>query len=101
MLDLEARTKAKMRSDDRRLILKVVDGKKPLSTSGLIDPRLFSGEHNLRAVRDPQNSLWTIKYQYGILPNPLQQSFTTFQGLLDHANNYFAKRNLDIVEIID
>ena len=89
------------RSADRILELSVIDGKKPLSSSGLIDPRLFNGDQKLHAVMDPQTSLWSFKYSEGILPQPLKGTFTGFTALRKFAEDYFKKRNIEIKEIKD
>lgn len=91
----------KNRNSDVILVLKVLPGKKPISTIGLLDPRLFSGENKLHAIMDPQHSLWYFKYDAGILPEPLRQRFTSFTKIIDYAKSYFARRNIQIVEIID
>lgn len=101
MRSMEEIQRAKMRSDDRILILKPIDGTKPMNTIGLTDPRLFSGEASLHALRNPVNSLWGLRYTCGVLPQPLQQKFTRFDDLMDFAQNYYGKRNLKIVQVID
>lgn len=92
---------SKMRSPDRVLVLKVIDDKKPLSSKGLVDPRLFSGENKLHAVMDQQTSLWHFKYDQGIVPPPLKCQFTSFKALRSHAEAYFRLRNIEIVEVKD
>jgi hypothetical protein len=92
---------SKERNTDRILILKPIEGKAPISSTGLVDTRLFSGENKLHAIQDPTNLLWSFKYESGGLPNPLQQRFTNFTTLLDFATKYFKKRNVEIVEVID
>ena len=92
---------SKMRSSDRVLVLKVIDDKKPLSSHGMIDSRLFKGENKLRAVMDPATTFWTFKYDQGILPEPLKCQFTSFSILKKHATDYFKTRNIEIVEVKD
>lgn len=92
---------SKMRSPDRILVLSVMEGKKPLNTLGTQDPRLFNGENKLHAIADPQYGLWRFKYDMGIVPPPLQGSFTSFVALKKHADDYYAKRNILITEVID
>ena len=90
-----------MRSPDRILVLKVMAGKKPMSTTGAADPRLFTGENKLHAVMDQQTCLWRMKYDMGIVPEPLKASFTSFKALRQYAESYYGKRNIEIVEVKD
>lgn len=92
---------SKMRSPDRVLVLKVKEGMKPMSTTGAADPRLFTGENKLHAIMDPQSCLWKIRYDSGIVPLPLQGTFTGFQALKKFAVAYFDKRNIEITEVKD
>jgi hypothetical protein len=90
------------RSSDRILVLKPLEGKSTLSSTGLVDRRLFTGEiNNLHAVMDKQTSLWTLKYERGEVPNAFKQKFTSFSRLFSFAEDYFKKRNLEIKEIKD
>lgn len=89
------------RKTDRILVLKVKDGVKAKDSMGNIDPRLFNGENKLHAIKNLKNSLWFFKYEKGGLPEPLKQTFTTFDKLIHHANQYFARRNIEISEILD
>src|SRR2546423_2194148 len=91
----------KLLSTDRAMILEPIPGKETLATSGMIDNRLFKGECQLRAVMDPQFSLWDIKYNMGILPEPLRQRFTSFKGLYNYASKYFEKRGIRVAKVID
>ena len=90
-----------MRSPDRILVLKVIDDKKPLSSKGLVDSRLFTGENQLHAKMDTQTSLWAFKYDQGIVPAPLKCQFTSFKALKAHADLYFRSRNIEIIEVKD
>jgi hypothetical protein len=92
---------SKMRNSDRVLVLSVMEGKKPLSTIGVADPRLFTGENKLHGVMDTQTSLWYLKYDMGVIPPPLQGRFTSFAALKKHADAYFFHRNMEIKEVID
>lgn len=89
----------KMISFDRTLVLEAIEGKNKLSTSGLVDNRVLSGENSVRVVRDHQTCLWSIRYDQGIMPRPLQGQFTTFQKALEHARGYFERRNMRIKEV--
>src|SRR5690349_2629341 len=91
----------KVRKNDRVIILGPVEGKKAVSSTGIVDTRLFTGENKLHAVRDPQSSLWRMKYEMGSVPDELRQSFTNFEKLLAFAKTYYAKRNIEIKEVID
>jgi hypothetical protein len=90
----------KEKKQDRILVLKTKDGSKPKSSTGLIDPRLFTGENKLHVIQD-KTSLWIFKYEQGGLPEPLRQRFTTFDIALAQAKKYFASRNVEIIEVID
>lgn len=90
-----------MRTPDRILVLSIKEGKKPLGSNGLQDPRLFTGENKLHAIMDSQTTLWRFKYDMGILPEPLKGQFTSFKALRQHAEDYFTKRNVEIKEVKD
>jgi hypothetical protein len=91
----------KMRKEDRELVLRPIDGKTAISTIGLMDKRLFTGENVLHAICDKQTRLWYMKMDTGILPTQLRVRFTSFSKLLDFAKSYYRKRNVEIVEIRD
>lgn len=88
-------------STDRIIVLETVDKKQPLSSTGMVDTRLFTGENKLHAVRDNQTCLWHFKYDMGVLPQPLKQQFTGFKALLKFAEDYFKKRNIRVTEVMD
>lgn len=90
-----------VRSNDRILELSVIDGKQPLSSTGMVDTRLFTGGNRLHAIMDPESCLWRFKYDDGILPGPLKGIFTSFKTLRKFAEDYFVKRNIVIKEIKD
>lgn len=91
-----------IRSADRTLILKPIEGQKPLSSAGLPDPRLFSGEQGVKVKMDPQTCLWSFQYtNKGILPEALKGVFTSFGAAMRHADNYFKKRNVQITAVRD
>lgn len=100
-LEEQASYKAKMRSNDRVFILGPIDGKKPLNTAGMVDSRLFTGENRLHAILNEQNSMWSLKYDSGILPLPFRQYFTSFGKAERQVRDYYAKRNVEIKQIID
>jgi len=72
-----------------------------LSSTGLLDKRLFTGHNKLHAIMNNQNCLWRLKYDQGITPLILQQQFTSFSKLHTFIKNYLNNRNVDIVEIKD
>ena len=95
---------SKMRSSDRIFRLEIMEGKKPTTVQGILDPRLFKeGEdaNRLHCVMDLETSLWSFKYDKGAIPAALQGRFTGLKQAKDHAENYFAKRNVKISQIID
>lgn len=92
---------SKMSSPDRVLVLKVKEGMKPLNTSGVADPRLFTGENKLHAVMDTQSCLWKLKYDNGGIPEELKGNFTNFTALKKFAEAFYGKRNIDIIEVKD
>ena len=89
-----------VRKMDRILILRPADGK-ATSTKGAVDHRLFTGTNKLHAVHDEQYNLWHLKYDSGVLPQPLQQQFTSFVKLLAFVIEYYKRRNVEIVEVQD
>lgn len=91
----------KSRKTDRVFVLKIKDGTKALSSTGLVDPRIFTGDNKLHAVMDPTNCLWILKYEYGGLPNALKHTFTNFPTLLTHVTRYLESRNIEIENILD
>lgn len=89
----------KMHSNDRILVLEVLEGKTAKDVTGMIDTRLFKGGNNLHAVMDERTNLWSLRYEAGLVPEPLRQQFTTFNKLLDFCKKYFLTRNLIIKEV--
>lgn len=88
-------------SSDRVLVLSPKEGADPLNTLGLVDKRLFSGKNNLHCIMDKQTSLWYFNYDSGLIPQPLQQRFTSFTKAYNFAEQYFNKRNVEIKEVLD
>jgi hypothetical protein len=88
-----------MHLDDRILVLEPIDGKKPLTTHGLVDTKLFKGGNQLHAVKDTNTDLWKFKYESGTLPDNLKQHFTSFSRLYQYAEEYFGKRNLRVIKV--
>lgn len=90
-----------MISYDRVLVIEAIDGKQKLSSTGLVDSRVMTGENSVRVVRDPQTCLWSIRYDQGIMPAPLRGQFTSFPKALAHAESYFSRRNMRVKEVRD
>lgn len=101
MLTEEERYSGKMLSDDRILVLKPIEGAKVLNGAGAPDPRLFKGENNLHIFIKPQTSLWRFRYDVGGLPEPLKQTFTKYNQAYKCAEDYFKRRGVEIVEVIN
>ncbi len=93
--------KSKERKSDRILVLKIIDGEKAKTSTGLMDKKLFTGENKLHLVQDQRNCLWYFKYESGGLPPPLKQKFTTFPIAMDYVTKYLKGRNIEIAEVID
>lgn len=101
MYDIEERRREKMISGNRTLVLRVMEGKKAMSSSGVVDPRLFTGENHLHAVFDELTGMWNMKYETGGLPGALQQKFVEFNDLLEMATKYYKARNIEIVDVLN
>lgn len=91
----------KTRETDRIIILKVKEGYKAKSNTGIVDPRLFSGGNRLHITKNLRNSLWEFKYDTGGVPEPLKVRFTRYEDALNHATTYFDRRNIEITQVID
>jgi hypothetical protein len=91
----------KMRAKDRELVLKVIDGKAPKSSTGMVDSRLFTGDNKMWAKMDPQSCFWSLHYDVGNIPQALRMNFTSFSALKKYAENYFKGRNIEIKEVVD
>lgn len=100
---MDPNKKTKMRADDRVFILKLIDDKAPISSTGLVDKRLFSGENKLHVIRDEASTfLWYFKYERGELPDYFKgRKYTKFIEAQKDAVAYFAKRNIRIEEVVD
>ena len=89
----------KMHTLDRIIVLKPMEGKEPMDSKGHVDKRLFSGENKLHAVFDNQKGFWFMRYDQGAIPGALDMQFVELSKLMDFVRNYFAKRNIEIVEV--
>lgn len=92
---------SKERKTDRILVLKIKDGEKPKSSTGLIDPRLFKGDNRLHAKLNLRSRLWSLHYDKGSVPPALAMQFTTFDTLMRTAKQYFENRNIEIEKVLD
>lgn len=84
----------------RELILKPGEGKPIPGTLNMIDPGVWKGTNSLRAMLD-ETSLWGFKLDKGMLPEPLKQRFTSLPKAIAFAKSYFAKRNIELIEVKD
>lgn len=91
---------SKMLNPDRVLVLVPIEGTKPRTSTGMIDPKLFTGENKVHVIKEPQTNFWYFKYEQGSVPEPLKCKFTGFKQALKHAELYYGTRNLQITEII-
>lgn len=90
---------AKMHAPERELVIQPIAGKKVLD-AGLVDPGIFKGTNKLRAFMN-DHGLWFMKYEHGLLPEPLKQQFTSISKLVAFTKDYLGKRNLEVVEVKD
>jgi hypothetical protein len=97
----EEKENPKLRKDNRVLVLRQIEGQKKLNSTGMVDNRLFTGENNLLACLDPGNCLWSLRYNHGIMQQSLKGQFTSFKAAYDAAQNYYKKRGVEIVEVLD
>lgn len=95
------RNKDKLKKDDRIILVGVIDGEKPLSSIGMVDKRLFTGDNKLHAKYNPMTGFWKLNYEVGILPPALDQAWTSFEQLRFDVSAYFFKRNIEIKSIIE
>lgn len=99
LYDPEARRKEKMKSDDRVIMLRPMEGKQTISSTGLVDKRLFTGENKLHACWESRTGMWHLHYEIGALPPALKGAWTLFSELETHVRSYFKSRNIEVVEI--
>lgn len=85
------------RSSDRKFVLEIVN---PLHKDK-VDTRLVDGNNHLHAIKNPQMSMWTLKLEKGTLPEAFKSSFTSFEALRKHVEQYYIKRGVKVTEIID
>jgi hypothetical protein len=85
--------------NDRLFDLKPMPGKEALSSTGIVDTRLFNGKNRLHAIHDEQTALWSLKQEAGSVPPSLQQRWTSYSALLKHIKSYYATRHVDVFEV--
>jgi hypothetical protein len=90
-----------MASSKRTLVIKPLEGKLPKTSTGMVDSRVFAGGNSMYASMDPQTCMWVLRYEQGVIPQPLQGMFTSFAAAKKHAEDYLRKRNCQIVEVIN
>jgi hypothetical protein len=92
----------KMLTNDRIFALELIDDKAPISSTGLVDNRIFTGENRLHCLRDESSfNLWYFKYDEGRVPETLRGiKFTKFDQAKAFAEAYFNGRNIRIKEVI-
>lgn len=91
----------KLKKDDRVLVLKIIDGEKPLSSIGMVDKSLFTGGNNLHAKFDTQQGMWYCAYDRGAVPEAISSKWTSYSQLLFDVEAYLKKRNVEIEKVID
>lgn len=87
--------------DDRVLKLTPKEGFNPKDSMGVTDPRLFTGDNKLHAIKDHQVGMWILKYEMGVVPPPFKQHFTSYNILYTFVQDYYRKRNVDIQEVFE
>jgi hypothetical protein len=89
------------RASDIIFKLKKKEGEVGITSTGLIDNRLFTGTNNLHAIMDKQTCLWHLQYDSGILPLELKTQYTSYKKALAAVTDYFNRRNIEIVDVVD
>ncbi len=101
MFNFNEEPNPKERKSDRVLVVRPIPGKKQTSETGLTNTRIFTEGTNLHAIMNQRSCLWGFKLDNGILAGGLKQQFTSFSKLKEHADSYFKRRGMEIVEVID
>lgn len=86
-----------LRKVDRVFVLELT----PDYDKAKVDTRLADGTNKLHVVKDPQMSMWSFKLDHGKLPDPLKSAFTSFSSARKHAEQYFIKRGVKVIQVID
>lgn len=89
-----------MYNDVRTITFKLIDDKKPRSSTGISDPRLYQGDNKLLATRG-EDFLWYVKYEKGAIPPALNQKWTHYPRMVADIEAYFNTRNIAIKQIED
>lgn len=88
-------------SDDRLITIKQIPGMEPKTNTGIVNWNMFKGNPQLRATKDPELNLWTIRYASGSLPENLKMKWTSFSKMMKDIRPYFEKRGLMLVDVKD
>ena len=91
----------KVKKDDRILVLKVIDGEKPLSSIGMVDKKLLTGGNAMHAKHDPQTGTWSCSYEHGAIPEAISGKWMSYSQLLFDVEAYLKKRNIEVEKVID
>lgn len=92
---------SKNKSNDRILVLTKKEGTSAVNVKGQVDNRLFTGQNKLHCTLDPQTGLWSLKMEQGFLPGGLDKSFTSYSKAVSFVREYYNKRNVEIVKIVE
>jgi hypothetical protein len=87
-----------LRNTSRTFVLEVID---PTRAKSSIDTRLISGNNHLKAIKDPQMSLWSLHMEKGTIPEAFKSSFTSFNAAKNFVEQYYIKRGVKVTEILD
>lgn len=87
-----------LRQPDRILVLEKVDPSN--KDTGLIDTKVFEGKNNLHCFM-LDTGMWTFRYEHGVIPPALRETFTSFKLAKSHAEQYFSTKNIKIVDVKD
>ena len=90
-----------LKANDRVLVLAKMEGKDAKGSTGLVDPRLMQGDNKVHVIQNEQDQLWNFKYEKGAIPEDMKQRFTSFAKALEFAKSYYAKRNIEVIEVKD
>lgn len=101
MLTEEEKVSGKMHSTARGLVFQRRPGVSVKNTLGTTDNRLLTGEGTVVIYFDSIVSLWGFRYTHGVMPQPLQNKFTSFSKAKAFAEHYYGRRGLDIIEYKD
>lgn len=58
-------------------------------------------DNRLHGEIDKRTMLWKLRMDRGIVPRPFDQQFTSFTKLLAFVTEYYKKKNVNVVKVID